>query len=194
MKFRSVRSLTLLAGLLLPAVAMAHPGHAVDGAFSQGLLHPFTGIDHLLAMLGSGMWAAQLGGRARWQVPLAFVVMMMIGALVGMHTGVVALVETGIVASVIVLGVLVAAAIRAPHLTGAVVVAVFALLHGHAHGSEMGSVDGAGLYIAGFALATLLLHGIAVAAATLLQVRRRAMLVRTVGALIAAVGAMLLAL
>ena len=200
--------LALLAGLLLPAVAFAHPGHLSadvppstfllgtflsSNVFAQGFVHPFTGLDHLLAMLASGMWAVQLGGRARWQVPMVFVGMMMLGALLGMSTGAVAQVETGVIASVIVLGLLVAATVRAPRASGAVVVAAFAALHGHTHGAEMPSVAGAGFYIAGFALATALLHSVAVIVATLLQSSRRAVLVRIIGALIAAAGTVLLA-
>jgi len=195
MTSHSVRSsLLLVAGLMLPAVAFAHPGHVSGDVFVQGFVHPFTGLDHLLAMLASGMWAAQLGARARWQVPLVFVGMMVIGALVGMQAGAVALVETGIVASVVVFGLLVAAAVRAPQLAGAVVVALFAALHGHAHGAEMASAVGAGHYIAGFVLATGLLHVVAVVATALLQASHRMVLVRIAGALIATAGVLLAAL
>jgi len=190
---RAIRApLALLVGLMLPAVAFAHPGHLSGNVFAQGFLHPFTGLDHLLAMLASGLWAAQLGGRARWQVPAVFVGMMMLGALLGMQTGAVSLVETGVVASVIVLGLLVATAAQARRLSGAVVVAVFAALHGHAHGAEMAPAAGAGLYIAGFALATVLLHSVAVIAATGLQSSRRDAAVRIIGAVIATAGAKML--
>jgi len=191
---RSIHSaLMLLAGLTFPAIAFAHPGHVSGSVFAQGFVHPFTGLDHLLAMLASGMWAAQLGGRARWQVPAVFVGMMMLGAFVGMHTGAVALVETGVVASVVVLGLLVAAAARAPHLIGALVVATFAALHGLAHGSEMASSASIAFYVVGIALATLLLHGVAVGLVTLLLAYHRMALVRAAGVLIAAAGTLLLA-
>lgn len=145
----------------LPVLAQAHPGH--DGhdltwSFGTGFGHPLSGWDHLLAMIAVGLWAFQLGGRARWLVPLAFVGTMVVGAMCG-HSGL-ALpgIEQGIAASLFVLGLLIAFAVRLPLAAGMSVVGLFALFHGWAHGAEM-PVTSSGLsYGAGFMAATVLLH------------------------------------
>lgn len=149
------------AVLLFPALAQAHPGHEggdVTWDFSAGFAHPLTGIDHILAMVAVGLWAAQLGGHARWLVPSAFVSVMILGAALG-HTGaVVPGVEQGIAASVLVLGLLIAANARLPVAAGMGLVGLFALFHGFAHGAEMpASVSGLS-YGVGFVFATALLH------------------------------------
>lgn len=147
--------------LVLPALAQAHPGH--DGHdltwdFSGGFAHPLSGWDHLLAMVAVGLWAAQLGGRARWLVPAAFVSVMTLGAVIG-HAGVMFPgIEQGIAASVFVLGLLIAAAVRLPVSAGMALVGVFAIFHGIAHGAEMPATAGGLSYGAGFIAATALLH------------------------------------
>ena len=147
--------------LALPALAQAHPGH--DGHdltwdFSSGFAHPLSGWDHLLAMIAVGLWAAQLGGRARWLVPAAFVSVMTLGATLG-RTGIIFPgVEQGIAASVLVLGLLIATAVRLPVTAGMALVGVFAIFHGFAHGAEMPATAGGLLYGAGFIAATALLH------------------------------------
>ena len=160
----------LAAGSLLPVVALAHPGVGATSGFAAGFAHPLSGIDHLLAMVAVGLWAAQLGGRALWAVPATFVALMLVGAGLGMYGVPVPFVEAGILASVLVLGVLVAGAYRLPVVAGAVLVGAFALFHGHAHGSEM-PLSVAGLaFCAGFAAATAMLHAAGMAAG--LAVRR----------------------
>lgn len=158
MKIRAIATTATAAGLLLPAAALAHPGHSVtDGAFAGGLLHPLTGLDHLLAMVAVGLWAALCGGRALWALPVAFLMAMLAGF--GLGAGGVALpaVEPVILASVIVLGALVALAARLPVVAAAALVALFGLAHGHAHGTE-GPAAGLVAYVAGFGLATAGLH------------------------------------
>jgi urease accessory protein len=152
------RALALIATLsLLPVMAQAHPGHGGTG-FLPGFAHPLLGLDHILAMLAVGLWAAQLGGRAFWVVPAAFVSVMTLGSALGMAGIGLPFVEQGILASVLILGVLVAAAVRLPLAASVVIVGSFALLHGIAHGAEMPE-NAAGLaYAGGFALATALLH------------------------------------
>lgn len=158
------------AGSLLPVSAFAHPGIATTPGFAAGFAHPLSGIDHLLAMVAVGLWAAQLGGRALWAVPATFVALMLAGAGLGMYGVPVPFVEAGILASLLVLGVLVAGAYRLPVVAGAMLAGVFALFHGHAHGSEMPlSVAGAA-YCAGLAVATAMLHATGMAAG--LAVRR----------------------
>ena len=134
---RTLRALRPLALLLLAApLAQAHPGHG-PADFISGLVHPLTGWDHVLAMVAVGLWAAQLGGRARWALPAAFVGAMMAGAAGGIIGLAPAGVETGILASVLILGVAVAAAARLPLGAGLTLVALAGSVHGLAHGAEM---------------------------------------------------------
>lgn len=148
-------SLTMLFGAL-PTLAYAHPGEA--GGLAHGLAHPFSGLDHLCAMVAVGLWAAQMGGRAAWLVPLSFVVVMALGGLLGMAAVALPFAETGIVMSLLVLGLLVAAAIRLPLALSAGIVGVFALFHGYAHGTEMSPGASAFAYALGFMAASALLH------------------------------------
>lgn len=155
--------------MLFPAIASAHPGHGVAHGFGSGFAHPFFGWDHLLAMIAVGIWAGQRGGKARWLLPLAFVGTMAVGATLGvLGTGLPG-VEAGILASVLVLGVLIAASAELPLAAAAALVAAFALFHGHAHGSEMPLTHSGIAYGAGFCLATALLHGMGVALPLLLH-------------------------
>jgi urease accessory protein len=120
-------------------------------------------------MVAVGLWAALKGGRALWVWPAAFVGVMLIGGALGMMHVPVPFVEPGILASVVVLGLLVALAVDLPIAAGAAIVAVFALLHGHAHGSEVGENVGGIEYMAGFAVATATLHAIGIAFALLMN-------------------------
>lgn len=157
---RQIVDLSLLAALLLaPATVLAHTGAGSTAGFGSGFLHPIGGLDHLLAMIAVGLWAAQAGGRAIWTVPTAFVSVMILCGALGMAGIALPHVETGIVLSVLVLGVLIAVAVRLPVVAAAAIVGLFAVFHGHAHGAEMPLGAGAFAYSAGFALATALLHG-----------------------------------
>lgn len=145
----------------LPSLALAHPGH--DGHdfgwdFSAGLAHPLSGWDHLLAMVAVGLWAAQLGGRARWLVPASFVALMTAGAALGQAGWHIAGSEQAIAASVLVLGLLVAGAIRLPVSASMTLVGAFALFHGVAHGAEMPATTAGLSYGLGFVAMTALLH------------------------------------
>jgi urease accessory protein len=151
----------LAAFAALPSLALAHPGH--DGHdfgwdFSAGLAHPLSGWDHLLAMVAVGLWAAQLGGRARWLVPASFVALMTAGAALGQAGWPIAGSEQAIAASVLVLGLLVAGAVRMPLIASITLVGAFALFHGFAHGTEMPSTAGGLSYGLGFVAMTALLH------------------------------------
>jgi urease accessory protein len=183
-------SLSLLALLTLSATAHAHviPGD-VHG-FSSGFGHPLQGWDNLLAMVAVGLWAAQLGGRARWLVPASFVGVMTLGAAVAMAGVHIPFVEQGIVLSVMVLGLLIALAARMPVPASMAIVALFALFHGHSHGTEM-PVSAVGFaYGAGFAIATAALHACGIGLAyTVRSVRLP--IIRWAGAAIAACGAAL---
>jgi urease accessory protein len=143
------------------------------GGFLQGVSHPLTGIEHLCPMIAVGLWAAQTGGRAIWAVPLAFVSVMLLGGAFGMAGVHLPFAEVGIALSALSLGVFIAAAVRFPLPASILVVGLFALCHGHAHGAEMPASASALGYACGFALATALLHivGIAWASRKLLPLR-----------------------
>jgi len=155
---RGIRLLLLLISLCMAMPASAHPGHGTGG-FAAGLLHPLLGVDHLLAMLVVGLWAAQLGGRARWAVPASFVFVMALGAACALRGFSPPLVEAGIAASLLVLGLLVAMAGRLPLPAAMALSAVFAFCHGAAHGLELPAQAAPLVYAAGFLLATAALHG-----------------------------------
>ncbi len=129
--------------------ALAHTGAEHALSFASGFAHPFTGLDHMLAMVAVGLWAGLNGGRALWAWPAAFVGVMLVGGALGMAGLTLPLVESGILASVVVLGLLVLGAFRLQVAAGAALVALFALLHGHAHGTELSAEGAAVSYSAG---------------------------------------------
>ncbi|MDP2546462.1 HupE/UreJ family protein [Oceanobacter sp. 4_MG-2023] len=155
--FKTALTASMTVAALVPTVAMAHTGHETSGLMA-GLSHPFTGLDHLLAMVAVGLWAAQMGGKAIWQLPLAFIATMALGAGLSMAGMTVPFVESGILASVIAAGLLVAFAARFNLLLCTALTAAMAMFHGVAHGAEMPlAASGLG-YMSGFMLATLVLH------------------------------------
>jgi urease accessory protein len=159
-----LRTLGLVSLYLLSGTASAHSGdHTTVTGFSGGLAHPLQGLDHLLAMIAIGLWAAQQGGRATWAVPAAFVGAMALGG--GLAWSGIALpqVETAIALSVLVLGLLVAIRRRWALAAGMAIAAAFALFHGYAHGLEMPQAASPVLYGLGFVLATACLHGVGIA-------------------------------
>lgn len=158
-RFSSPRLLrcALILAVAAPCAVQAHPGHGLENGFGQGMLHPLSGLDHLLAMVAVGLWAAQLGGRARWVLPAGFVAVMSVGALLGQSGMVLPGAESLILASVLVLGLAVASARRAPLAVSAALTAVFAIAHGWVHGAEMSAAAAPGLFFGGFLMATALL-------------------------------------
>lgn len=138
--------------------AYAHVGIGAASGWSHGVFHPFLGLDHLCAMLSVGLWAKQMGGRALWRVPLTFVCVMALGGWLGMLAVPLPFIEGGILMSLLVLGVLIAAAVRLPLSASMAIVGAFALFHGYAHGAEM-PMNASGLnYALGFMLSTAALH------------------------------------
>jgi urease accessory protein len=163
-----------LAGMLLPALALAHTGvdgAHVHGALFSGLLHPFTGLDHLAAMLALGVWSA-LAVRPVWLAPTAFVLMLAMGALVGFAGLGVPAVEPMIAVSLLVLGLLIVRRQGLPLALAVGLAGLFAFFHGAAHGSELGG-SGQWSALAGMLLSTALLHvaGIAMGRAVLARQR-----------------------
>ena len=176
----------LFAAIATPA--FAHVGIASTASFAAGIGHPLSGLDHITVMVAVGLWAALKGGRALWVWPVTFVGVMLVGGALGMAHVPVPFVEPGILASVVALVLLVALAIDLPVAAGATIVGTFALLHGHAHGAEVAENVGGIEYMAGFALATVLLHAIGIASALLMQRAALRPLVRVAGAACVLVG------
>ncbi len=190
MKFIKFYGLLVLSSLivLLPASAYAHPVIGRGAGFLNGFVHPLGGLEHVLVMFAVGLWAYQIGGKALWAVPAAFVTVMLLGCFLGIMGLYIPFVEGGIITSLLVLGLLIAAAARLPLAAGMAIVAVFALFHGHAHGTEMPfSVSGLS-YGAGFAVATALLHTSGIVSGAFFNKRLGALLIRYSGAAIAAAG------
>jgi urease accessory protein len=151
---------TLLA--LVSAVASAHQESGQTAGFLAGLAHPVSGMDHVLAMIAVGLWGAVLGAPAIWVLPVAFPVVMAFGGLLGLLGFSLPGVEIGIAVSAIVLGAMVATEVRPPIALAAVIVAFFAIFHGHAHGRELPEGTSALLYSLGFVVATGLLHAVGI--------------------------------
>ena len=187
--------LAALVTFLGPATAFAHPGADGTSGFLHGFMHPIGGLDHILAMVAVGVFAAYLGGRALWLVPAAFVAMMALGGWLGAAGITVPHVETGIATSVIVFGLAVAARLALPVAATATLVGIFAIFHGHAHGAEMALNASVLNYGAGFMLATALLHGagIALAIGAAKLGSRSELALRAGGASMAALGFAILA-
>jgi urease accessory protein len=156
---KHTRTLALAALSLFAGTAAAHTGDHGGTGFAGGLAHPFMGLDHLVAMLAIGVWAAQQGGRALWAVPAAFVGAMLLGGAVGLAGWALPQVETAIALSVLLLGLLISYRRQWSVAAGMAIAAVFAVFHGYAHALEMPLGAAPWLYAAGFALATAVLHG-----------------------------------
>jgi urease accessory protein len=127
-----------------------------------GLLHPVSGLDHVLAMIAVGRGGAVLGAPALWVLPVAFPMVMAFGGLMGLLGVHVPAVEVGIAGSAIVLGIMVLGELRPPLWVAALMVAFFAIFHGHAHGRELPVGASALLYSLGFVIATGLLHAVGI--------------------------------
>jgi urease accessory protein len=181
--------LALVFVAALNSAALAHPGHV--GGFTDGLAHPFSGLDHLLAMVAVGLWASQLGRPAFWILPLTFPAVMALGAAVGLSGSALPWVEVALAASVLVLGGVVAFGLKPSLAASLAIIAAFAFVHGYAHGGELPQSASALAYGAGFIVATLALHAIGLA---LGAAPRAKIMPRVAGAGIAAAGLVLLVL
>jgi urease accessory protein len=162
MSARSVNTAALTsmsaAALLVPLPALAHVDAGTAGGFLSGLGHPVSGLDHVLAMVAVGIWGAQLGRPAIWLLPVVFPLLMAFGGFAGLVGWQLPAIEVGIALSAVVLGGLILAQARLPLAGAILIVACFAVFHGHAHGTEMADGDSALLYSIGFVIATGLLH------------------------------------
>jgi urease accessory protein len=180
MKYR-IPFVAAFTALAFPTTAMAHIGVGSTESFAAGFGHPYSGLDHITVMVAVGLWAALKGGRALWIWPCAFVGVMLVGGALGMTHVPVPFVEPGILASVVALGLLVALAVDLPVWLGAAIIGLFAIFHGHAHGSEVAENVGGAEYMIGFALATASLHAIGLGVALALSSVRMRAVVRLAG-------------
>jgi urease accessory protein len=184
----SAQALALLAAGWAQA-ASAHIQQAEATGLLTGLLHPVSGLDHVLAMVAVGLWGAQLGLPAIWVLPLAFPLVMALGGMLGFLGLPLPGVEVGIAASALVLGTAVAVELRPKLVIAALVVGCFAIFHGHAHGTELPQGQSALLYSLGFVIATGCLHALGIGIGTVHSRPWGRQLLRVAGAAVAAGGA-----
>lgn len=189
MKFTTTLLITTLVSLtLLCGQADAHTGTGLPGGFASGFRHPFSGLDHLLAMVSVGLWGAFLGRPLIYLLPVIFPAVMAGGAVLAMIGLRLPRVEIGIALSVLVLGACIAFAVKAPVWVASVIVAAFALFHGYAHGIELPSAADPVGYSVGFVLATGLLHVLGIGIGTLNDRRGGLVMTRSAGGIIAVIG------
>lgn len=168
--------------------AEAHVGGSALGGFLSGFQHPLFGVDHLLAMLAVGMWGAQMGGKPVWTLPVAFPLIMAVGGIAGMAGLYLPSVETGVALSVLTLGLAIALAWRPFEWIALLLVAVFAVFHGHAHGVELPSATDPAAYSSGFVIATGLIQIAGIGMGLVVGKQFEEWMSRAVGAAIAASG------
>ncbi len=185
---RAMRGALALLLLCACASVRAHSGEANASGFLAGVLHPLTGFDHLLAMVAVGIWGATLGLPLVWALPVAFPMLMVVGGILGITGVPLPFIESGIAVSVVVLGLSIAAAWRAPVPVALAIVAVFGVFHGYAHGAELPKSASPAAYVAGFVLCTGALHLTGIALGTLKRLRHGALTLRASGGLIAVAG------
>jgi urease accessory protein len=180
------------------AVAVGAPGafaHILPGTANglvSGLVHPVSGIDHVLAMVAVGIWGAQLGKPAIWMLPVAFPLVMSIGGVLGVRGVPLPGVEIGVAASALALGLVIALAARPPLWAAAALVGAFAIFHGHAHGAELPHAAQPLAYGVGFVVATGLLHVTGIAIGVIERWRQGRLALRLAGGAIALAGGVLL--
>ena len=182
------RLVVALAALALAQPAFAHEQVGVAGGLASGLLHPLSGMDHLIAMVAVGIWGAQLGAPAIWVLPITFPLVMAFGGVLGVLRIPLLMPEVAIALSALVLGAAVAMRLRLPFAAAAAVVAVFAVFHGNAHGAELPSSANPLAYGAGFVVATGLLHLCGILIGTLTRWPAGGRLVQGLGVVIATLG------
>jgi urease accessory protein len=173
--------------LIWPASVLAHTGDSAGG-FVTGLSHPVSGLDHVLAMVAVGMWGAQLGKPALWLLPIAFPMVMALGAMLGLMGIPVPGVELGIAISALVLGIMVLTSARPPLAVALILVGFFAVFHGNAHGTELPAGESGLLYSIGFVIATGLLHAVGITIGLIQHWPKGKLALRAGGAVVAGFG------
>lgn len=170
------------------SLSYAHGGTGLSSGLAGGFMHPLSGLDHIAAMVAVGLWGAFLGRPAIWLLPVVFPLIMVVGGVFGMLHLPIPAIETGIASSAIVLGLMVALAARPPLWVAAIMVAIFAIFHGYAHGAELPNATNPIAYSIGFVVATGLLHLSGIAFGLLVEWPQGKIAVRLGGAVIALVG------
>lgn len=190
-RFRQFPAAPLLALplILMAGAAAAHTGEGINTGFASGFWHPILGWDHVVAMVAVGLWCAFLGQPAIWTLPVVFPLVMALGGALGVIGVPMPAVETGIALSGVVLGLLIAFAVRAPTWVAAAIVGIFAIFHGHAHGTELPEAFSAYGYAVGFVVGTGLLHLVGIGLGFLTATAPGKAAVRGAGGLIALTGA-----
>lgn len=180
----------LLTLMVLPLMVFAHTDAGTNGSngFLTGMMHPVTGLDHVIAMVAVGLWGAQLGLPALWVLPVVFPMIMALGGALGAIGFGLPVVEMGIALSGVFLGAMVLFNVKMPLWAALIPVSVFAVFHGHAHGAEMPEFSQPLLYAAGFVVATGLLHISGIAIGWLWNWSIGQWVVRGAGAVIASLG------
>ena len=174
--------------LVLSSAAHGHEGGGISGGFIAGFVHPLMGWDHVAAMIAVGLWGAFLGAPAIWVLPVIFPLVMAYGGALGLMGIPIPSIETGLALSAIVLGGMVAGAVRPPLWVAAVLVGVFAIFHGYAHGTELPGAANPLAYSGGFVISTGLLHLSGIAFGLLARWPAGKIAVQTCGGLIALAG------
>lgn len=158
MPFQVKYLLIVLVSLALPNIVLAHSGEGITGGLLSGFMHPIAGLDHVTAMVAVGILGAFLGRPAIWVLPVVFPLVMALGGVLGLVGIPIPYIEAGIAASSIVLGLMILFALKPPLWIASIIVAAFAVFHGHAHGTELPKAANALSYSVGFVVSTGLLH------------------------------------
>jgi len=186
---KAVREWMLLALMfVLVARLEAHVQSGQAAGFFTGLKHPISGLDHVLAMIAVGLWGAQLGSPAVWMLPVAFPMMMAFGGFIGLVGLPLPGVEIGIALSAVLLGTVVARESRPSLAVAVLLVAFFAIFHGHAHGTELPKGQSGLTYSIGFVIATGCLHGVGIAIGLIHRWPAGKRALRAAGAIVALAG------
>jgi len=189
---RKATPLLLLLLAMMPSEAFAHivKGEAIG--FVSGFEHPISGLDHIIAMVAVGLWGAQLGAPAIWMLPVTFPMVMAFGGFLGLIGVPIPGVEIGIALSGVLLGAAVMTESRPPLIVAAVLITVFAICHGHAHGAELPPGTSGLTYSIGFVVATGLLHACGIGIGTIHRWSYGRLALRALGGLISVGGVMFL--
>jgi urease accessory protein len=185
-------SMVIMVSLVWTPSALAHVERGQAIGFVTGLEHPWSGLDHVVAMIAVGLWGAQLGNPAIWILPVTFPMVMAFGAMMGLMGIPVPGIEIGIAVSALLLGAMVLGEIRPKMIVAAILVGVFAIFHGHAHGTELPAGQSGLLYSMGFVMATGCLHGIGIMMGLVHRWPAGRLALRGAGAFISAMGAFFL--
>ena len=187
-RHRWAQGTAVLVATLWAQAAFAHVQLGAAAGFLSGLVHPISGMDHMLAMVAVGLWGAQLGAPAIWVLPVAFPLVMALGGMLGLMGVPVPGIEYGIATSAILLGAAVTLELRASLFATALLVGVFAIFHGHAHGTELPPGQSAMLYSMGFVIATGCLHALGIGIGAVHRWTWGHKLLRAAGAVVAVGG------